>query len=108
VALIGDAAHRVHPLAGQGVNLGFGDVECLRDQLIDAVRKGRDLGSHQQLRDYESSRMKRVVPVMAVVDALDRVYSNRFSPLVLMRSAFCKTANAVKPINAAMIRFAAS
>jgi len=53
IALVGDAAHTIHPLAGQGVNLGFADVICLTDALIEAKQKRWDIGSRRPLRTYE-------------------------------------------------------
>jgi len=106
VALVGDSAHRIHPLAGQGVNLGFGDVQCLLDQLVGAVYRGEDIGSLFHLREYESLRRRRVVPMTALTDLINRIYSNTLPPFVLLRSAACKTANSFRPINAAMIKFA--
>ena len=50
LALVGDAAHAVHPLAGQGVNLGFGDVEALAEALAEAVARGTDLGDFNMLQ----------------------------------------------------------
>lgn len=50
LALVGDAAHAVHPLAGQGVNLGFGDVEALAAALAEAVKSGTDLGDFNMLQ----------------------------------------------------------
>jgi len=86
VALIGDAGHRLHPLAGQGVNLGFGDVEALTRVLEAAVRDGADPGSLNALLQYETERQKQNVPVMFTVDGLQRLYSTAFTPLVILRA----------------------
>ncbi|KAK7104264.1 ubiquinone biosynthesis monooxygenase COQ6, mitochondrial-like [Littorina saxatilis] len=86
VALIGDAAHRLHPLAGQGVNLGFGDVECLTRILEQAVAGGSDLGSLNHLLTYETKRQRHNLPVVATIDGLQRLYSTDFTPLVVARS----------------------
>lgn len=85
-ALIGDAAHRVHPLAGQGVNLGFGDVLELTDILAESAYNGSSLDNIQYLLKYEQERLKVNVPIMVGVHALQRLYCNDFPPLVLARS----------------------
>ncbi|KAK9803505.1 hypothetical protein WJX73_010743 [Symbiochloris irregularis] len=74
-ALVGDAAHAVHPLAGQGVNLGFGDVGALVSTLAHAVEAGRDIGELTLLEEmYERPRQRANVSMMAALDALKRVF----------------------------------
>ncbi|MCL4125296.1 UNVERIFIED_CONTAM: hypothetical protein GTU68_057684, partial [Idotea baltica] len=98
VALIGDAAHRTHPLAGQGVNLGFGDVVCLRDSVQDSVRLGCDVGELSALRRYESVRQRHNASSLAAIHALFRLYSTHFAPIVLLRSIGLSTIDAIGPI----------
>jgi ubiquinone biosynthesis monooxygenase Coq6 len=97
-ALIGDAAHRVHPLAGQGVNLGFGDVLELTEVLAEAVYNGSGLNDIQYLLKYEQERLKVNVPIMVGVHALQRLYCNDFPPLVLARSLGLKITNLTPPL----------
>ncbi len=73
LALVGDAAHVVHPLAGQGMNLGFGDVAALRDALIGAG----DPGARSVLRRYERSRAEPVLAMRCVTDGLQRLFDAR-------------------------------
>ncbi|XP_073247975.1 ubiquinone biosynthesis monooxygenase COQ6, mitochondrial-like isoform X1 [Porites lutea] len=106
LALIGDAAHRVHPLAGQGVNLGFGDVACLRDVLCEAAEEGKDIGCLEHLLTYETRRQQSVVPMITAIDFLKRLYSTS-SPLpVLARSMGLVATNALAPLKEEIIRFA--
>ncbi|GAB1601316.1 ubiquinone biosynthesis monooxygenase COQ6, mitochondrial-like [Argonauta hians] len=94
IALIGDAAHRVHPLAGQGVNLGFADVSCMYSQLLEAVGRGSNLGSLNHLLSYESERQREVLPIIAAIDGLQKLYGTQFSPLVILRSLGLQATNA--------------
>jgi 2-octaprenyl-6-methoxyphenol hydroxylase len=83
-ALIGDAAHGVHPLAGQGVNLAFRDVAALTEALSEAVRLGFDAGDAQALARYERWRRFDSVVSTATFDGLNRLFA---SDAALLRSA---------------------
>lgn len=73
VALVGDAAHVVHPLAGQGMNLGFGDVQALLD-VVHAREPFRDIGDHLLLRRYERARAEAVTAMRLATDGLQRLF----------------------------------
>jgi 2-polyprenyl-6-methoxyphenol hydroxylase-like FAD-dependent oxidoreductase len=73
LALVGDAAHTLHPLAGQGVNLGFGDVEVLARLLL---AKGVDPGKRLLLRQYERERREAIYKMQGVTHALKKLFNN--------------------------------
>lgn len=84
--LVGDAAHAMHPLAGQGVNLGFMDAMTLADVIIEAHAAGRAIGSMVTLRRYERARKGPNLAMLAAMDAFKRIFSNDLMPLKLMRN----------------------
>lgn len=108
VALIGDAAHRVHPLAGQGLNLGFGDVKDLVQFLSDAIYTGLDITHPSWMEKYESSRQRHNVPTQLAVDALNRLYGIELPPFVLARSIGLQLTNAFQPIKKFIMSHAAT
>lgn len=85
VALAGDAAHAMHPVAGQGFNLGLRDVAALAEVMADAVRLGLDPGSPGVLRDYQRRRRFDSMSLMASTDGLVRLFSNDIAPLRIVR-----------------------
>ncbi|XP_017792123.1 PREDICTED: ubiquinone biosynthesis monooxygenase COQ6, mitochondrial [Habropoda laboriosa] len=101
--LVGDAAHRIHPLAGQGVNLGFGDITVLVKLLAEAVVTGASLGDIMYLRKYETLRQRYNVPVMLSIDALHRLYKGTAAPVVLARSLGLQLTNAIPVIKRAIM-----
>lgn len=103
VVLIGDAAHRVHPLAGQGVNLGFGDVATLTQVLERCIGEGADIGSMMYLSEYESRRQRHNVPVMFTIDWLNRLYSSKRTPFVLARSLGLNLVDKMTPLKKMII-----
>ena len=84
-ALLGDAAHVVHPLAGQGLNLGFRDVASLAECVVDAVRLGLDPGSPGALKRYERWRRFDTAMMAGATDGLNRLFSNHSDALRIVR-----------------------
>jgi 2-octaprenyl-6-methoxyphenol hydroxylase len=84
-ALLGDAAHGVHPIAGQGLNLGFRDVAALAEVVVDAARLGLDIGSAATLERYERWRRLDSALSAAAFDSLNRLFSNDLTPLRTLR-----------------------
>ena len=84
-ALLGDAAHGIHPIAGQGLNLGFRDAAALAETIVDAYRLGLDIGSLEVLRRYEQWRRYDTFQMGVMTDVLNRLFSNDFGPLRAMR-----------------------
>jgi 2-octaprenyl-6-methoxyphenol hydroxylase len=85
MALIGDAAHRCHPVAGQGLNLGIRDAAALAQVLSEAYLKGEDIGELRVLKRYERWRKKENLAILGFTDFLDRMFSNDWWPVVKIR-----------------------
>jgi 2-octaprenyl-6-methoxyphenol hydroxylase len=85
LALLGDAAHLIHPIAGQGLNLGLADAAALAEGVTGAVRLGLDPGGPDVLRAYERARRFDTVAMAAATDGLNRLFSNDALPLRLAR-----------------------
>lgn len=85
LALIGDAAHAVHPLAGQGLNIGFRDVAALTEIIVEGARLGLDIGASSLLERYERWRRFDSAFSATVMDGLNRLFSNDAAPLRALR-----------------------
>jgi 2-octaprenyl-6-methoxyphenol hydroxylase len=84
-ALCGDAAHGIHPIAGQGLNLGFKDAAALAETVVEADRLGQDIGALDVLQRYERWRRFDTVQMGITTDVLNRLFSNDFAPLRTVR-----------------------
>ncbi len=102
--LIGDAAHTVHPLAGQGVNLGLMDAAALAELLLDADAQHRDLGTHALLRRYERARKGENLGMIAVTGGLKYFFGSASSWARRLRGIGLGFANAATPLKRAMMR----
>jgi 2-octaprenyl-6-methoxyphenol hydroxylase len=85
LALIGDAAHVIHPIAGQGLNMGLRDVAALAEAIVDAVRLGLDAGDATMLDRYQRWRRFDTMSMGVTTDGLNRLFSNRSDALRLIR-----------------------
>ena len=86
LALVGDAAHVIHPLAGQGVNLGLLDAAALVEMLLRAARQGRPLGDINTLRRYERARKGDNLAMQYAMDGLKRLFGSQTRPVPTLRS----------------------
>lgn len=84
-ALAGDAAHGIHPIAGQGLNLGFKDAAALAEVVVEADRLGQDIGAMDVLERYQQWRRFDTVQMGVTTDVLNRLFSNDLGPLRALR-----------------------
>ncbi|XP_066381529.1 uncharacterized protein [Miscanthus floridulus] len=106
LVLVGDAAHTVHPLAGQGVNLGFGDAAALAKVIAEGVSVGSDVGDLTLLQRYEKDRKAANVAMTAVLDGFQKMYSVDFGPLNIVRAAAFHGAQYISPLKKSIISYA--
>lgn len=104
LVLVGDSAHTINPLAGQGVNLGFQDVAALADILASAD----DIGTAKSLNQYEQTRRKANLLMMSMMDACYFGFSNQLTPLQWARNRFLKIANSTGPVKNWVLKYAIS
>jgi len=105
-ALAGDAAHGIHPIAGQGLNLGFKDVAALAETLLDAHRLGLDIGALDVLKRYERWRRFDAAVLAAATDGLNRLFSNDIAPLRLARDLGLGIVDGIGPLRRLFMRHA--
>ena len=107
VALIGDAAHGVHPIAGQGLNAGMRDIAALAEVIIDATRRGEDIGSPNVLGRYEQWRRFDNTTLAIATDTFNRLFSNDNAGLRGLRNIGMGMVNAIPGLRRSFIREAA-
>jgi 2-octaprenyl-6-methoxyphenol hydroxylase len=105
-ALTGDAAHGIHPIAGQGFNLGVRDVAALAEVLVDASRAGLDLGAMDVLDRYARWRRFDNLMLSTFMDGLTRLFSNDFAPLRMARDLGFAIFNRTMPLKRLAMRHA--
>jgi 2-octaprenyl-6-methoxyphenol hydroxylase len=106
LALVGEAAHVQHPIAGQGFNLGIRDAALLAELIVDARRIGLDLGEPSLLARYAAGRRADALMLAAVTDGLNRLFSNDLPPLRLARDLGLAAVNGMPPLKRLFMRHA--
>lgn len=103
LALVGDAAHGLHPLAGQGLNLGLRDVAALADLVVEAHRRGEDIGAPALLRRYQQARRFDTVTMTGAMDTLNRLFSSGLWPMGAARRMGMRLVQAIPPARHALM-----
>lgn len=104
VALVGDAAHSIHPLAGQGVNIGLLDAASLAEVVLQGVEQRRDIGEVALLRRYERWRKGQNLLMMGSMDAFKRSFGSQQAPIRLARNLGLAIADRITPLKSAIMR----
>jgi 2-octaprenyl-6-methoxyphenol hydroxylase len=107
LALVGDAAHLVHPLAGQGLNLGLRDVAALAERIIEPMRLGLDPADPEALAAYQRARRFDVTSSGLGMDAMNRLFSNAVAPVKVLRDFGLRLVDRVPAVKRALIAEAA-
>ncbi|MDF1796887.1 MAG: UbiH/UbiF/VisC/COQ6 family ubiquinone biosynthesis hydroxylase [Coxiellaceae bacterium] len=105
-AIVGDAAHTIHPLAGQGVNLGIADSLCLADTLISAKQAGKDLGKLSVLRQYERARSGPNSQMIHLMRLFKELFTDQSPLAVQSRNLGLKSANRLNYLKNCFIHYA--
>ncbi len=106
LVLIGDAAHTIHPLAGQGVNLGFADAATLAEVIIDTQKARKDIGSYKSLRRYERWRKGDNLAMLSAMTGFKTLFSNNSVILKSLRNTGLNLTNNIGPVKNIIIRHA--
>jgi 2-octaprenyl-6-methoxyphenol hydroxylase len=106
LALLGEAAHVIHPIAGQGLNLGIRDAAALAELVVDACRLGLDPGAATVLERYQRWRRVDTVTLAAVTDGLNRLFSNSVAPVKLARDVGLALVDRAPPLKKLLMRHA--
>lgn len=104
VALVGDAAHMINPLAGQGVNIGLLDAAALCEVLVESLKQGGDFSNLDALRRYETMRRRENLKMMTVMDAFYQIFSNEIRPIKFLRNLGLGLAERILPAKNLVMR----
>ena len=104
LALVGDAAHSIHPLAGQGVNLGFADVAVLAEEIVRGLQRRLPVGEHSTLARYQRRRKPENLAMMAAMEGFKRLFAQENPLVTILRNRGMSELNALRPLKNHLIR----
>ena len=104
MALIGNASHTIHPIAGQGFNLGVRDVNQMAEHIKTSLNNNQDIGQFSALNKYATQRKLDHQQVISLTDSLVTLFSNKLPPLVVGRNIGLKVMNYLSPLKSALVK----